>query len=128
MTSNRWLMLGALFLARTSLGFQFQTVATVAPLLVSDLGINFTEVGTLIGFFSALGFATALPAGLAGKRFGEKRAVLFGLGLIWAASSWRVLTGSGLPALDASWSVSVVLSSLSPWSSWSGICSKGARS
>ena len=37
MTSNRWLMLGALFLARTSLGFQFQTVATVAPLLVSDL-------------------------------------------------------------------------------------------
>jgi len=108
MTSNRWLMLGALFLARTSLGFQFQTVATVAPLLVRDLGINFTEVGTLIGFFSALGFATALPAGLAGKRFGEKRAVLFGLGLMalggfvmagadgfWVAGVGRLMVGVG---------------------------------
>jgi predicted MFS family arabinose efflux permease len=82
MTQNRWTMLGALFLARVSLGFQFQTVASVAPLLVIDLGLNFTEVGTLIGFFSALGFVTALPAGLAGRRFGEKRAVLFGLGLM----------------------------------------------
>jgi predicted MFS family arabinose efflux permease len=108
MTPNRWLMLGALFLARTSLGFQFQTVATVAPLLVTDMGINFTEVGTLIGFFSALGFATALPAGLAGKRFGEKRAVLFGLGLMalggfvmagadgfWVAGVGRLMVGVG---------------------------------
>lgn len=108
MTSNRWLMLGALFLARTSLGFQFQTVASVAPLLVVDLGLNFTEVGTLIGFFSALGFATALPAGLAGKRFGEKRAVLFGLGLMtvggfvmaaadgfWLAGAGRLMVGVG---------------------------------
>ena len=108
MMSNRWLMLGALFLARTSLGFQFQTVATVAPLLVTDLGINFTEVGTLIGFFSALGFATALPAGLAGKRFGEKRTVLFGLGLMalggfvmagaegfWIAGIGRLMVGVG---------------------------------
>lgn len=108
MTSNRWLMLGALFLARTSLGFQFQTVASVAPLLVTDLGINFTEVGTLIGFFSALGFATALPAGLAGKRFGEKRVVLIGLGMMavggfvmaaadgfWMAGAGRLMVGVG---------------------------------
>lgn len=108
MTSNRWLMLSALFLARTSLGFQFQTVASVAPLLVTDLGINFTEVGTLIGFFSALGFATALPAGLAGKRFGEKRVVLIGLGMMavggfvmagadgfWMAGAGRLMVGVG---------------------------------
>ena len=82
MTQNRWFMLGALFLARVSLGFQFQTVASVAPLLVIDMGLNFTEIGTLIGFFSALGFATALPAGLAGRRYGEKRIVLIGLGLM----------------------------------------------
>ena len=70
MTQNRLSMLGALFLARVSLGFQFQTVASVAPLLVIDMGLNFTEVGTLIGFFSALGFFIALAAGIAGKRFG----------------------------------------------------------
>jgi len=108
MTQNRWSMLGALFLARVSLGFQFQTVASVAPLLVIDMGLNFTEVGTLIGFFSALGFVTALPAGLAGRRFGEKRAVLFGLGLMtlggfvmagadgfWMAGAGRLMVGVG---------------------------------
>lgn len=108
MTQNRWFMLGALFLARVSLGFQFQTVASVAPLLVIDLGLNFTEVGTLIGFFSALGFVTALPAGLAGRRYGEKRAVLFGLGLMalggfvmawadtfWIAGAGRLMVGVG---------------------------------
>ena len=108
MTQNRWSMLGALFLARVSLGFQFQTVASVAPLLVIDMGLNFTEVGTLIGFFSALGFFTALPAGIAGKRFGEKRAVLFGLGMMtvggfvmaaadtfWLAGTGRLMVGVG---------------------------------
>lgn len=108
MTQNRWTMLGALFLARVSLGFQFQTVASVAPLLVIDMGLNFTEVGTLIGFFSALGFVTALPAGIAGKRFGEKRAVLFGLGMMtvggfvmagadvfWMAGAGRLMVGVG---------------------------------
>ncbi|MGY8957011.1 MAG: MFS transporter [Alphaproteobacteria bacterium] len=108
MTQNRWLMLGALFLARVSLGYQFQTVASVAPLLVLDLGINFTEVGTLIGFFSALGFVTALPAGIAGRRFGEKRVVLIGLGLMalggfvmagadgfWVAGAGRLMVGVG---------------------------------
>lgn len=108
MTQNRWMMLGALFLARVSLGFQFQTVASVAPLLVIDMGLNFTEIGTLIGFFSALGFVTALPAGLAGRRYGEKRAVLVGLGLMamggfimagadgfWMAGAGRLMVGVG---------------------------------
>ena len=56
----------------------------------------------------ALGFATALPAGLAGKRFGEKRTVLFGLGLMalggfvmagaegfWIAGFGRLMVGVG---------------------------------
>ncbi len=82
MTPNPWLVLGALFLARTSLGYQFQTVGSVAPVLVEDLGIDFTRVGTLIGLFSALGVITALPAGQFGRRFGEKRVVLAGLALM----------------------------------------------
>ena len=70
MTSNRWLMLGALFLARTSLGFQFQTVATVAPLLVTDLGINFTEGNKSIAFINTIHkyFSLCLYAGLFGHR------------------------------------------------------------
>ncbi|MGB0625158.1 MAG: hypothetical protein ACPGQ5_01150, partial [Alphaproteobacteria bacterium] len=40
MTANRWVVLAALFLARSALGFHFQSVASVSPLLVEDLGID----------------------------------------------------------------------------------------
>ena len=66
MMTNRWVVLGALFVARSALGFHFQSVASVAPLLVEDLGIDFTAIGTLIGLFSLLGVLTALPAGIGG--------------------------------------------------------------
>lgn len=82
MTANRWIILGALFLARSTLGFHFQSVASVSPLLVEDLDIDFTEVGTLIGFFSLLGVLTALPSGFLAQRFGERRICLFGLAMM----------------------------------------------
>ena len=82
MTANRWVVLAALFLARSALGFHFQSVASVSPLLVEDLGIDFTEVGTLIGFFSLLGVVTALPAGFLGQRFGERRGCILGLAMM----------------------------------------------
>jgi predicted MFS family arabinose efflux permease len=82
MTANRWIVLAALFVARSALGFHFQSVASVSPLLVEELGIDFTQVGTLIGFFSLLGVVTALPAGFLGDRFGEKRVCLTGLFLM----------------------------------------------
>ncbi|MBT3809918.1 MAG: MFS transporter [Rhodospirillaceae bacterium] len=82
MMTNRWLVLGALFVARSALGFHFQSVASVAPLLVEDLGIDFTAIGTLIGLFSLLGVVTALPAGFLGQRFGERRVCIFGLALM----------------------------------------------
>ena len=84
MIANRWAVLAALFLARSALGFHFQSVASVTPLLVEDLGIDFTEVGTLIGLFSLLGVLTALPSGVLAQRFGERRMCLCGLALMTA--------------------------------------------
>jgi len=108
MTPNRWVVLAALFIARSSLGYHFQSVASVSPLLVEDLGIDFTEVGTLIGLFSILGVVTALPAGFLGERFGERRICLFGLALMafggfvmWLGDAFtliavgRVVAGTG---------------------------------
>jgi predicted MFS family arabinose efflux permease len=108
MTPNRWLVLAALFLARTTLGYQYQSVASVSPLLVEDLGINFAEVGALIGFYSLLGIASALPAGLLGRRFGDTRIILLGIAMMAAggfvmglgdsygiASVGRVISGAG---------------------------------
>jgi len=108
MTSNRWFILAALFLARSALGYQYQSVASVSPLLVEDLGINFAEVGALIGFYSLLGIASALPAGMLGLRFGDTRIALIGAAMMAAggfvmglgdsyeiASLGRILSGSG---------------------------------
>ncbi|MBO6782309.1 MAG: MFS transporter [Alphaproteobacteria bacterium] len=94
MTPNPWFVLGALFLARTSLGYQFQSVGSVAPILVEEMGIDFTQVGTLIGLFSALGVLTALPAGQLGRMFGEKRVVLAGLAMM-AAGGFIMGTADG---------------------------------
>jgi len=108
MTPNRWIILAALFLARTALGYQYQSVASVSPLLVADLGINFAEIGALIGFYSLLGIVSALPAGLLGLRFGDTRIVLVGAAMMAAggfvmglgdsygiAAAGRILSGAG---------------------------------
>ena len=73
-----------LFLVRISIGFQFQSIASVSPFLIKDLAIGFTEIGTLIGLFMLPGVVIALPGGLLGKRFGDKRVCTIGLALMVA--------------------------------------------
>jgi hypothetical protein len=46
---TRWLALAVLTAAHTSMGFQFQALASAAPPLVGDLGLGCAEVGSLIG-------------------------------------------------------------------------------
>ena len=71
-----------LFLVRTSMGFQFQSIASVSPFLIEDMAIGYTEIGTLIGLFMLPGALIALPGGLLGQRFGDKRVCAFGLALM----------------------------------------------
>jgi MFS family permease len=90
------------------MAFQFQSVATVAPLLSRDLAVAFADIGLLIGLYLAPGAALALPGGAIGRRFGDKAAVLAGLALmiagglvmalspLWSAQiGGRLLAGSG---------------------------------
>ena len=84
---SRWVALAVLTFARTAMGFQFQSVGAVSPLLMDRLHIANTEIGWLIGFFSLPGVFLALPGGLLGGRFGDRRVVLTGLGLMTAGSA-----------------------------------------
>ncbi len=77
--TNRWAVLALLFFARTSMAMQFQSIPPIIPFLIEDLGINFTQVGLLIGLFFTPGIFLALPGGLLGQRFGDKAVVLTGL-------------------------------------------------
>jgi MFS family permease len=61
------------------MGFQFQSLASVSPLLVREFGIVYADIGFLIGLYMLPGIALALPGGALGRRFGDKRVVAVGL-------------------------------------------------
>ena len=77
-----WFILTTLTLARMTMGFQFQSVAAVGPVLTSDSIISHTELGALIGIYLLPGALFAIPGGWLGKHFGDKRVVLTGLAMM----------------------------------------------
>lgn len=106
--ANRWAALAIVFVTRTSMGFQFQSVASVAPLMIADLGLSYAQLGTLIGLYMLPGAFFALPGGVIGQRFGERRVIVAGLALMVAggaltagaggfatAVAGRVVSGAG---------------------------------
>lgn len=76
---NRWLILCALTLARVTMGFQFQSLAAVGPVLTVETAISYAALGTLMGIYLLPGVFFSIPSGWLGKRFGDKRLVLIGL-------------------------------------------------
>lgn len=91
---NRWWCLGALTLARAAMGFQFQAVATVGPLMAEGMGLDKGQLGWLVGLYLLPGAVIALPGGLLGRRFGDKRLVLAGLALMAIGGIWLALSQS----------------------------------
>src|ERR1700721_2595069 len=90
------------------MAFQFQSVASMSPPLMKEYGGGLGDIGFLISLFLAPGIVIALPGGEIGRRFGDKRVVLFGLALMIAgglamafAPTWgwqvagRIVAGAG---------------------------------
>jgi MFS family permease len=98
MSAGPWRSLAALTLARAAMGFQFQSVAAVAPLMAGSLGIDKTQLGWLIGLYLLPGVGFALPGGLLGRRYGDQRLVLVGLILMGAGGVWLALARSSSEA------------------------------
>jgi predicted MFS family arabinose efflux permease len=92
---SRWAILAALSLIRLSFGYQFESMAALAPALSQELGLGPAETGTLIGLYWAPGVLIALPGGWLGRRFGEKPMVL--------AAGMLTVLGGVLCALGASY-------------------------
>lgn len=99
--SVRWLMLAILFIARTAVGFQFHSVAALGPVMVTEFSIGYATLGTLVGLYLLPGVLLAIPGGVLGQRFGDKRVSLIGLalmilgGLIVAAGATPLAIGLG---------------------------------
>jgi MFS family permease len=97
--SNRWSVLAVLFVVRVSMAFQFQAVAALSPLIMSEFQVGIADIGLLIGLYFAPGIVLAYPGGAIGKRFGDKATVLAGLALMAA--------GGMIVATSASWEMQV---------------------
>jgi MFS family permease len=79
---RRWLMLAVLFIARTAIAYQFESVAAGSFSLTEGTGLGFAQLGLLIGCHMLPGIVLALPGGLLAQRFGSKPIVLIGLSLM----------------------------------------------
>ncbi len=82
MLNNRWAILALLIVVRLVMGFQFQAIASVTPFIVSDLGLDFAQIGSLVGFYMLPGFIIAIPGAMLGSRFKDLTMVLFGIGVM----------------------------------------------
>ena len=82
--TQRWNILVLLFTVRLSMAFQFQSVASMSPAIMKTYDVGLSDIGLLISLYLAPGLAFALPGGEIGRRFGDKRVVLFGLSLMIA--------------------------------------------
>ena len=104
----RWRILALLFFARIGLGFQFQTLASVSNNLAQAFGLDYAQIGLLIGLFMAPGLVLALPAGFSGRYASDRVLARIGLvaltiggvvsGLaadVWTIGVGRVIAGAG---------------------------------
>lgn len=69
-------------LGRVAFGYQFQTVATLGPRLVSLFHLTYAEFGALIGAYMLLGAFVALPLGVLGRWLGDRTVTSVGLALM----------------------------------------------
>ena len=96
MPTNPWLMLAILFLARTAMGYSFQSIGSSGPAIAAALAIDFALIGTLIGLFKLPGVILSIPSGMLARR-----------------ASDRTLIGGGLAALGIGCAITAVASDFS---------------
>ena len=112
-TEGRWLILGLIFIARTVIGLQFQSVGSTGGLLSSDLHLDYSRIGALIGFYELPGLISSVAGGIVTGRLGDRFTCLLGLlvmalggfalgaaqGFGWAIAA-RIASGAGAIVFD----------------------------
>jgi MFS family permease len=98
--SQPWIMLTVLFAARTSMAFQFQSVAALSPLVADRFGVGLADIGLLIGLYLAPGIVVAGPGSALALKVGEVRLVVVAL--------LSMLAGGLLAMTTDDWTVMIV--------------------
>lgn len=92
------ILLAALTLARLSFAYQFQAIASLAPLLSRLFGLDYTAIGTLIGIHLASGILMSLPFGMLAGRFGDRVVLTAGL-LLMTVGALIAATSGGIAGI-----------------------------
>lgn len=92
----RWTMLAILFIVRLAMGYQFQSVASVAPQLVESFGFSYAQIGTLIGLFLLPGVFMAMPSGALTRAAPDKILLMIGAAVMALGSLAMALAGTAL--------------------------------
>lgn len=79
---RRWIILLCIFLGRTALGVQFQSLVSVGEQVAGELSLSYTQLGTLIGFMFLPGMVLAFPTGWLARWMSDRMATTLGLALI----------------------------------------------
>jgi predicted MFS family arabinose efflux permease len=84
-----------LFIARCVMGMQFESVGALGPLLRAE-GLDYAQLGLLVGAYLAPSVLVALPGGILVQRLGERTTLLLCAALMFAgavvdfSSDWHV--------------------------------------
>ena len=82
-TNRSWIvpflatLFGMMTLQMSSLGF-----SPLLPAIQNEFSMSYTQIGFFTGMYGLLALALSVPAGLAAKRFGEKRVLILALFLV----------------------------------------------
>jgi cyanate permease len=79
---SKWVMLALVWLAYASFGLVSNSVAPLVTQIVSDLGISYGQMGTILGAWQLTYILVAYTAGRIVDRVGLRRALGFGLLII----------------------------------------------
>ena len=84
--TNRWAVLALLCFIRLVMGLQLQAASALSAFIVPELGLDYTQLGMLVGLFMLPGIPLSIPSGLLGARFGDKAVIAAALALMTAGS------------------------------------------
>jgi MFS family permease len=96
----RWIILCVLFLTRTVMAFQFQSVAALSPFIMESLAVTLADIGLLIGIYLGPGIIVAVSGGAVATWLGDKRTVSASL-VLMVVGGIMVAYASTLPVAIA---------------------------
>lgn len=92
--TNRWVVLALLFLVGLTAPMQFQAVAALAPFLIAEAGLTYTDIGVLSGLFMLPGVFLAAPSGPLAAWLGDRITLILGITLMAGAAAMFAITDS----------------------------------